>query len=85
MRSDFGLLGCILNIDSPDNRLAKCSVRFIYMQHQAALGWLFGGGRAVDSACASNEVITNLIRLFVGTTAEEKHLEMITTPHNSCG
>ena len=55
------------------------------IQHRAALGWLFGGGRAVGSACASNEVIANLIRPFVGATAEKKHLEMITTPHNSCG
>ena len=29
MRSDFGLRGFILNIDSPENRLAECSVRFI--------------------------------------------------------
>ena len=64
MRSDFGLLGCILNIDSPENRLAECSVRFIYIQHRAALSWLFGDGQAVDSACASKEVIANFIWLF---------------------
>ena len=85
MRSDFVLLGCILNIDSPENRLAEYSVRFIYIQHRSALGWLFGDGRAVGSACASREVFANVIRLFVGGTAEEKHFEMITTPHNSCG
>ena len=45
---DFGLLGCILNIDSPENRLVECSVRFIYIQHRA-LGWLFGDGRDVSS------------------------------------
>ena len=49
MRSEFGLLGCILNIDSPENYLADCSVRFIYIQHRAALGWIFGDGRAVGS------------------------------------
>ena len=49
MRSEFGLLGCILNIDSTGNCLAECSVRFIYIQHQAALGWIFGDGRAVGS------------------------------------
>ena len=47
--SDFGLLGCILNIDSPENRLVECSVRFTYIQHRAALGWLFGDGRDVGS------------------------------------
>ena len=47
--SDFGLLGCILNIDSPENRLVECSVRFIYIQHRAALGWVFGDGRDVGS------------------------------------
>ena len=45
MRSDFGLLGCILNINPPENRFAECSVRFIYIEDQAALGWLFGDGR----------------------------------------
>ena len=30
MRSDFGLRGFTLNIDSPENRLAEGSVRFIY-------------------------------------------------------
>ena len=48
MRSDFGLLGCILNTDSPED-LAECSVRFIYIQHWAVLGWIFGDGRAVGS------------------------------------
>ena len=37
------------------------------------------------NTCTSKEVIANLIRLFVGATAEEMHLEMITTPHNHCG
>ena len=27
LRSDFKLLRCILNIDSPENRLAECLVR----------------------------------------------------------
>ena len=49
MRSEFGLLGCILTIDSTENCLAECSVRFIYIQHRAALGWIFGDGRAVGS------------------------------------
>ena len=49
MRSEFGLLGCILNIDSPENCLAECSVRFMYIQHRAALGWIFGDGRVVGS------------------------------------
>ena len=38
MRSEFGLLGCILNIDSPENCLAECSVRFIYIQRSGT--WL---------------------------------------------
>ena len=49
MRSEFGLLGCLLNIDSTGNCLAECSVWFIYIQHRAALGWNFGDGRAVGS------------------------------------
>ena len=49
MHSDLGLLGCMLNIDSPENRLVECSVWFIYIQHRAALGWLFGDGRDVGS------------------------------------
>ena len=49
MRSEFGLLGCILTIDSTENCLAECSVRFIYIQHRAAIGWIFGDGRAVGS------------------------------------
>ena len=77
--SDFGLLGCILNIDSPENRLVECSVRFIYIQHRAALGWLFATGEMwvltvwelFAIACTSKEVIANLIRLFVGATAED--------------
>ena len=44
MRSDFVLLGCVLNIDSPENCLAECSVRFICIQHHAVLGCLFGDG-----------------------------------------
>ena len=32
MHSDFGLRGFTLNIDSPENRLAECSVQFIYIQ-----------------------------------------------------
>ena len=35
MRSDFGLLGWILNIDSPENCITECSVQFIFIQHQA--------------------------------------------------
>ena len=31
------------------------------------------------------EVIANVTRQFVGVTAEEMHLEMITAPHNHCG
>ena len=49
MCSEFGLLECILNIDSTENCLAECSVRFIYIQRRAALGWIFGDGRAVGS------------------------------------
>ena len=49
MRSEFGLLGCILNVDSTENCLEECSVRFIDIQHRAALGWIFGEGRAVGS------------------------------------
>ena len=63
------------NIDSPENRLAECSVRFIYIQ-RAVLGCLFEDGRRTDElcvltawelfaiACTSKEVIANLIRLF---------------------
>ena len=91
MRSEFGLLGCILNIDSPENRLVKCSVRFIYIQHRAALGWLFGDGRDV---CSDGlRVVCNHL-YFQGGNREfedyllvrpQKKLEMITTPHNNCG
>ena len=49
MRSEFGLLGCILNIDSTGKCLAECSVRFIYIPHRVALGWIFGDRRAVGS------------------------------------
>ena len=77
MRSNFGLLGCILNIDSPENHLAECSVRFIYIQHRAVLGCLLWGEQPTDElwvltawelfaiACTPKEVIANLIRLFV--------------------
>ena len=75
MHSDFGLRGFTLNIDLPENRLAECSVRFIYIQ-RAVLGCLFGDGRRTDElwvltvwelfaiACTSKEIIANLIRLF---------------------
>ena len=88
--SDFGLLGCILNIDSPENRLVECSVRFIYIQHRATLGWLFGDGR--DAGSDGLRVVCNRL-YFQGGNREfdktavrpQKKLEMITTPHNSCG
>ena len=73
--SDFGLLGCILNSDSPKNRLVECSVRFIYIQHRAPLGWLFGDGRDVGSD--GLRVVCNRLyfqggnREFVGAIAEE--------------
>ena len=38
MPSDFGLHEFTLNIDSPENHLAECSVRFIYIQ-RAVLGF----------------------------------------------
>ena len=47
VRSDFGLRGFTLNIDSPENHLAECPVRFIYIQ-RAVLGCLFGDGRRTD-------------------------------------
>ena len=76
MRSDFWLLGWILNIDSPENHFAECSVRYIYIQHWAVLGCLFGDRWRTDElwvltvwelfaiTCTSKEVIANLIRLF---------------------
>ena len=65
----------MLNIDSPENRLVECSVQFIYIQHRAALGWLFGDGRDVGSD--DLRVVCNRFyfqggnREFVGATAEE--------------
>ena len=95
MHTDFGRLGCILNIDSAENRLAECSVRFIYIQQRCPVGfsetttyWQAVGSDVWELfaiACTSKGVIANLIRLFVGATAEETHLVMIATPHTSCG
>ena len=68
--SDFGLLGCILNIDSPENRLVECSVRFIYTQHRAALSWLFGDGRAVGSD--GLRVVCNLLYFQGGNREFDK-------------
>ena len=57
-------------MDSPENCLAECSVRFIYIQHRVVLSWLFGDGHATDElwvlmvselfaiACTSKEVTT---------------------------
>ena len=73
MRSDFGLLGCMPNIDSSGNRLAECTVQFIYIQYRAVRGCLFGDGRRTDKlwvltvwklfaiACTSKETIANLM------------------------
>ena len=53
MCSDFGLSGFTLNIGSPENRLAECSVRFIYIQHRAVLDCLFGDGRQSEGCLQS--------------------------------
>ena len=94
MSSDFGLCGFTLNTDSPENRLAESSVRFIYIQ-RAGLGCLFGDGRRTDElwvltawelfaiACTSKEVITNLVRLFGWCDCRRNAFGNDYNPHNS--
>ena len=68
MRSEFGLLGCILNIDSPENfssftsNIERRSVGFSETDEM----WVLTVRELFSIACTSKEVIANLIRLFVG-------------------
>ena len=77
LRSDFKLLRCILNIDSPENRLAECLVRLY--SHPTSSGAQFACSKTDDelTSCGfwrsesclqslqnTKEVIANLTRLF---------------------